>query len=364
MSELIQKLIRPEIRELSAYHVQPSAGLIKLDAMENPYPMPESLVDEWLEVLRKTPVNRYPDAAGNIVVKSLLEAMSIPQSQSVLLGNGSDELIQILAMAVGAGSTIMSPEPSFVMYQMIAKFAAINYVELALNADDFSLDKKTTLEKIQQTQPEIIFLAYPNNPTGNHWDRKLIEAILRTAPGLVVIDEAYEPFAADSFLNDLGNYPNLLVMRTLSKLGMAGLRLGYLVGDPAWISELDKIRLPYNINALTQASVSFALQNHRVFIEQAKRIKKDRQMLSNNLKKMPGLKVFPSDANFILFRSQQGEAGAIHQALIDAGILIKKLDGGHPMLKDCLRVTVGTDEENQQFLTQLNHWHNTQRLMS
>jgi histidinol-phosphate aminotransferase len=318
--------------------------------MENPYPMPEPLVDGWLKVLRNTPINRYPDAAGNIVVESLREAMNIPQSQSILLGNGSDELIQILAMAIGAGGTIMSPEPSFVMYRMIAKFVAMNYVELPLNADDFSLDKDVVLEKIQQAQPDIIFLAYPNNPTGNHWDRSTIEAIIKAAPGLVILDEAYEPFAADSFINDLNDFPNLLVMRTLSKLGMAGLRLGYLVGSHAWINELDKIRLPYNINTLTQASVSFALKHHKVFKEQAEKIKTDRQKLSKSLSEIPSIKVFSSDANFILFRTETNKATEIHQKLKAAGILIKKLDGSHPLLKDCLRVTVGTAEENQQFL--------------
>ncbi len=353
MNELIKKLIRPEICELNAYHVQPSTGLIKLDAMENPYPMPESLVEEWLQVLRNTPINRYPDAAGNIVVESLREAMNIPQSQSILLGNGSDELIQILAMAIGASGVIMSPEPSFVMYRMIARFVAMKYVELPLNAEDFSLDKNAALEKIQQTQPDIIFLAYPNNPTGNHWDRETIEAIIQAAPGLVILDEAYEPFAADSFLNDLDKYPNLLVMRTLSKLGMAGLRLGYLVGSSAWINELDKIRLPYNINSLTQASVSFALKHHSVFIQQAEKIKSNRQTLSENLKKISSFTVFPSDTNFILFRTEKDNASEIHQQLKDAGILIKKLDGSHPLLKNCLRVTVGTKEENQQFLSHL-----------
>ncbi len=353
MSDLIKKLIRPEIRELNAYHVQPSAGLIKLDAMENPYSMPESLVEEWLEILRNTPINRYPDAAGTVVVESLREAMSIPKSQSILLGNGSDELIQILAMAIGAGGTIMSPEPSFVMYRMIAKFVAMKYVELPLSADDFALDKNVALEKIQQTQPDIIFLAYPNNPTGNHWERETIEAIIQAAPGLVILDEAYEPFAADSFLNDLEQFPNLLVMRTLSKLGMAGLRLGYLVGSSAWINELDKIRLPYNINSLTQASVSFALKHHSIFKEQAEIIKADRQTLSDNLREIPSIKVFPSNANFILFRTEKDKAGEIHQQLKDAGILIKKLDGSHPVLKDCLRVTVGTKEENKQFLSSI-----------
>ena len=299
--------IRPEIQNLSAYHVPPAEGLIKLDAMENPYTWPDELLDKWLLRLKITSVNRYPDPAGIQLSNRLREVMSIPQGQGVLLGNGSDELIQIIAMAVsGKDRVVMAPQPSFVMYQMIAKFVGMRFEPVPLRAVDFSLDMDAMLSAIEQQRPAVIFLAYPNNPTGNHWDRGDIEQILGIAPGLVIVDEAYAPFAADSFMSSLGRYPNLLVMRTLSKLGLAGLRLGYLCGPQDWLSEFDKVRMPYNINTLTQVSAELALAHADVFKAQAEDIMLGRAQLLSDLRALPGIEVFPSDANFILFRVPAG----------------------------------------------------------
>lgn len=348
------ELIRPDIQNLSAYHVPPAEGLIKLDAMENPYTWPDELLDEWLLRLKTTSVNRYPDPAGTQLRNRLQKTMCIPQGQGVLLGNGSDELIQIIAMAVsGKDRVVMAPQPSFVMYQMIAKFVGMRFEPVSLRAVDFSLDMNAMLSAIEQLHPAVIFLAYPNNPTGNHWDRCDIEQILEAAPGLVVVDEAYAPFAADSFMSSLGCYPNLLVMRTLSKLGLAGLRLGYLCGPQDWLAEFDKVRMPYNINTLTQVSADLALAHAEIFQNQAEAIKHGRVQLLEDLQALPGIEVFPSNANFILFRVPAGKADAVHQALMDSGILIKLLSGSDPMLVDCLRVTVGTPAENQTFMTVL-----------
>ncbi len=348
---LVSRWIRPEIRALSAYHVPPSRGLIKLDAMENPYTWPQALIDDWLEMLGDTAVNRYPDPAGRQLVERIRDVMQVPAGQGILLGNGSDELIQVLAMSVAAPDrSIMAPEPGFVMYRMIAGFVGMQYVGVPLRADDFSLDLDAMLAAIREHEPAIIFLAYPNNPTGNLWDRAVIEEIVAAAPGLVVIDEAYSPFAADSFMQDLGRWPNLLVMRTFSKLGLAGLRLGYLCGPEALLSEFDKIRLPYNINTLTQMTADLALSHIEVFDEQADRIKASRTELARALAALPGLTVYPSSANFLLLRTAPGRADAIHKELLDAGILIKNLSPSGGLLQDCLRVTVGAPEENARLL--------------
>lgn len=355
MSQKPSHWVRPEIKDLSAYHVPPARNMIKLDAMENPYTWPDELLDEWLMRLRATPVNRYPDPAGAQLCDRLREVMSVPQGQDVLLGNGSDELIQIITMAVsGADRVVMAPRPGFVMYQMIARWLGMQFVPVPLRAMDFSLDSEAMLAAIERHNPAVIFLAYPNNPTGNHWDRAVIEQIIANSPGLVVVDEAYAPFAADSFMQDLGRYPNLLVMRTLSKLGLAGLRLGYLCGPEDWLAEFNKVRMPYNINILTQVSADLALAHARVFQEQAERIKLDRERLLADLQLVPGLEVFPSDANFILFRTPAGEADRIHGGLMERGVLIKKLSGSDSMLEDCLRVTVGTPAENQHFIAALH----------
>jgi histidinol-phosphate aminotransferase len=351
MNNTLNRWIRPDIRKLAAYQVPSAEGFIKLDAMENPYTWPVELLDEWLAVLRTTSVNRYPDPSGEQLSDRLIEVMSVPQGQDVLLGNGSDELIQIVVMALaGVDRVLMAPRPSFVMYQMIATFLRMRFTAVPLQSADFSLDMNAMLSTIEAQSPAVIFLAYPNNPTGNHWGRTDIERIIQAAPGLVVLDEAYAPFAVDSFMESLGHYPNLLVMRTLSKWGLAGLRLGYLCGSRDWLSELNKVRMPYNINTLTQVSADFALCHADVFAEQAECIKRNRAQLFADLQLLSGVEVFPSDANFILFRVLEDRADYVHQALMKHRVLIKKLSGSDPLLKDCLRVTVGSDTENQAFI--------------
>jgi histidinol-phosphate aminotransferase len=354
VQELAKCLIRPEIRALTAYHVPDAAGLVKLDAMENPYGWPEALRREWLEVLRDVQLNRYPDPEGTEVRAALRESMGIPAGMSLLLGNGSDELIQMLMLSVARrGRRILSAEPGFVMYRMIALFAGLEYGAVPLRAHGFSLDLPAVLEAMDREQPVITFLAYPNNPTGNLFDAEALAGIIEAAPGLVVIDEAYAPFTDRSFMPRLGDWPNLLVMRTLSKMGLAGLRLGYLAGPGRWLSEIDKTRLPYNINVLTQASAAFALRNKKMLDEQTRRIREERARLFAALSGLRGICPYPSEANFILLRMPDGRAGEIFQSLKRGGVLVKNLDGTQPLLDDCLRVTVGRPEENDAFLAVL-----------
>jgi len=349
----IEKWVRPEIRAIHAYHVADASGMIKLDAMENPYTWPEPMRSAWQKMLSSTDVNRYPDPTARELSARLRKSLEVPAGMEIVLGNGSDEIIQMLALAVAApGLVVMAPEPGFVMYKMIASFVGMDYLGVPLNAD-FSLDMPAMLEAITTKQPALIFLAYPNNPTGNMFDEQDIKAILDAAEGLVIVDEAYHAFADHSFMNELGNYPNLLVMRTLSKLGLAGLRLGLLAGPAPWMAEIDKVRLPYNINVLTQVSADFALQNVRVFDEQTAAIRADRSKLMASLKEIDGLDVFPSAANFILFRAPQGRGSEIFEALKQQGILIKNLSTNGGLLSDCLRVTVGKPDENRAFIKAL-----------
>lgn len=354
MDTLITRLVRPEIRALDAYHVPDPAGLIKLDAMENPYDWPEDLRSAWLEVLRGQSVNRYPDPQGGMVQEALREAMGIPPGQGLLLGNGSDELIQMLALTVaGPGRKVLSVEPGFVMYRMIALFAGLDYVGVPLRADDFALDLPSVLEALEREGPALTYIAYPNNPTGNLFDPAAIGRIIESAPGLVIIDEAYAPFTDHSLLARVGDWPNLLVLRTVSKMGLAGLRLGYLVGPPAWIHELDKTRLPYNINVLTQASAAFALRHRAVLDAQTQSIRTERGRLFTALSGLPGVHPYPSDANFVLVRLPAGRADVVFAGLKQRGILVKNLNAAHPLLRDCLRVTVGLPGENDAFLAAL-----------
>jgi histidinol-phosphate aminotransferase len=348
----IEKLVRPEIRALSAYHVPPATGMIKLDAMENPYVWDEAMKAAWLERLQQIDVNRYPDPQGAAVKAGLREAMGIAPKHDLLLGNGSDEILQIIIMALARpGAVVLAAEPAFVMYKMISLFAGLKYVGVPLRAD-FSLDEGAMLAAIAKEQPAVIFLAEPNNPTGNKYDRAAVEAIIAATPGLVVLDEAYLPFTDGDALGLL-RHDNVVVMRTVSKLGLAGLRLGLLIGAPAWLHEFDKLRLPYNISVLTQASAAFALEHYGYFREQARRIRHDRRTLFAELQKLPGWQVFPSEANFILVRLPVGRARPVFEALKTKNILIKCLDGAHPLLQDCLRLTVGTPDENAALVAAL-----------
>lgn len=353
INDRVSQWVRPEIQAINAYHVPNPGNLIKLDAMENPYHWPAEMVEEWLALLRETHVNRYPDPTARELTDELRRTMDIPQGMSLMLGNGSDEIIQILALALGGeGRTVLAPEPGFVMYRMIATFSGMEYVGVPLKVD-FSLDLSAMLTAIEQHDPAVIYLAYPNNPTGNLFDESEMEQIIRAANGLVVVDEAYHAFAGKSFMSRLGEFDNLLVMRTVSKLGLAGLRLGLLAGPSEWLEQFDKVRLPYNINVLTQASAAFALKHIDTFEQQTATIREERGKLLGAMKQLSGLEVFPSAANFILFRAPAGEAARIFEAMKEEGVLIKNMKADSGPLAHCLRVTVGTPEENAAFLAAL-----------
>jgi histidinol-phosphate aminotransferase len=351
MPKTPEEIIRDEIRSLKAYHVPDSSGMVKLDAMENPYRLPLALRGRLARLVEEAALNRYPDPAASGLKARLRQALAIPAGMELLLGNGSDELIQMLIMAVARpGAVVLGVEPSFVMFRMITNFAGARYVGVDLR-DDFSLHIERVLAAVERERPAVVFIAYPNNPTGNLFDAGLIERIIEAAPGLVVVDEAYHAFADRSFLPSLARHPNLLVMRTLSKLGLAGIRLGVLAGAERWLAQLDKLRLPYPVSTLTQVVAREVLQHGDVLTEQAGAIKLERNRLLQGLRHLRGVTAYPSDANFILFRINQAER--VFDGLKRRGVLIKSLHGSHPLLVDCLRVTVGTPDENAAFLTAL-----------
>ena len=349
---LVENLIRPEIRALQAYHVGDASGMIKLDAMENPFQWPEAMKAEWQTLLVDCALNRYPHPVAPEVVAGLCEVMEVPEQYDILLGNGSDEIIQLLTMAVAKpGACVMAPEPGFVMYKMISTFVGTDYVGVPLKSD-FSLDRDAMLAVIAEKNPALIFLAQPNNPTGNLWAEDDLVAIIEASNGLVVLDEAYLPFSSRNHLSWLDRFDNVVVMRTLSKVGLAGLRLGMLFGRSEWLNEIDKIRMPYNINVLTQASAAFALKHYNALMEQCAVLRSERENMMNVLAGL-GFETYPSEANFILARCPEKNARVIFDALKEMKILIKCLDGGHPLLSDCLRFTVGAPEENAQLFAAL-----------
>jgi len=348
--KLISSVFRKEVLNLSAYKVAEAKNLIKLDAMENPYTWPNEIKQQWFKEIKDCPINRYPDPEARQLAKTIKDTNNIPPQSEILLGNGSDEIIQLLLMALPANATVLAPSPGFVMYKQVALSLGLNYQDIPLQADSFELDLPLMLDAINRTQPLVIFLAYPNNPTSNLFNVLDIKKIIDIAPGLVIVDEAYAPFADASFINKLPEHENLLVMRTVSKLGLAGLRLGFIAGNKAIIEQLNKIRLPYNINCLTQATTDFALRNQALFDQQTQQICRDRLLVLNQLNELPSITAYPSAANFILFKTKKNQANFIFESLKDHGILIKNMSPQGGILSDCLRVTIGKPEENKIFL--------------
>ncbi|CAN7489550.1 histidinol-phosphate transaminase [Rhizobacter sp. LjRoot28] len=340
----IARCIRQDVQSMHGYAIQPSTGMVKLDAMENPFRLPEPLRRELGERLAEVALNRYPGSRVDDLRAALARHVNLPDGFDLVLGNGSDEIITMLSMACDVpGAKVLAPLPAFVMYDMSAKLQGLQFVGVPLTAD-FELDEGAMLAAIAEHQPALIYLAYPNNPTANLFDDAVMERIVQAAPGLVVIDEAYQPFAARDWMARMARHPHVVVMRTLSKFGLAGVRIGYLVGRAALIAEVNKVRPPYNVSVLNAEAALFALEHADEFARQATVLRSERARLVDALTRLPGVRPFPSEANMVLARVP--DAAALFQALKARRVLVKNVSGLHPLLANCLRLTVGTPEEN------------------
>jgi histidinol-phosphate aminotransferase len=343
----ITALVRPSVRKLAAYHIDETRVRIKLDAMENPFPMPHAVRREIAKIAGSTPINLYPDPSGKDLKKAIAGLWNMKQEQ-MILGNGSDELIQAIILAFGG--PVLVPVPTFAMYDITSR--ALGQVVVTVPLDEnFDLDADQMLKMARTSKAKVIFLACPNNPTGNRFSDKAIKRILDNANAAVVLDEAYFSFSGKTFLPMIAKYPNMIILRTLSKIGFAGLRIGVLVASKQIVEELNKIRLPYNINSMSQAVAAAALRHKKVLEAQISLLISERKKLYNNLSRMEGVVAYLSETNFILFRTVV-DATKVHRKLKQAGILIKNLSRSGP-LKNCLRVTIGTPEENREFLKNL-----------
>jgi len=333
----IKSLLRNEILELQGYRPEVQRPGIKLDANESPYPFPVKLNDKSLEI------NRYPDPEAKALKKALSRFLKV-EPDNILQGNGSDELIYYLISVTGG--PVLYPVPTFSMYGIIARVLGEKTLEIPLDRD-FDIPLESFLRSISKNRPRIIFLSSPNNPTGNCFSEERILRIVKESNCLVVVDEAYQPYAenGEGFIPYTKRYKNLLVMRTFSKIGLAGIRLGFLVGESRVLDQINKARLPYNVNSLTQSIALEALKNRSFFKDIIKRVLSERKRLTEALSKIDGVTVFPSRANFILFKVRNG--GAVYRRLLKKGIIIKNLTS---LIPDCLRVTVGRPEENNAFL--------------
>ncbi len=353
MNPHINFAFRPEILELRPYFVPPAQGMIKLDAMENPFRLPVEVQNLLAQKLSALSINRYPDANLASVKEGFHTLMAPPLGADIVIGNGSDEILQLLLMAANrSDAVIMGVEPSFVMYRLLSQYLGLNYIGIPLN-QDFTFPFDIFIKNVKEHQPTLIFLAYPNNPTGNCYNKDEIIKIIEHAPGLVVIDEAYYAFTDFSFLPYLMKYPNVVIVRTVSKLGMAGLRLGCAFGHPDWIRPLEGLRLPYNINCFTQAAFEVLVEYNALFTEQTHYICKERSLLYQQLRSTKGIQaVWLSECNFLLIRV--ANAPHTHSELKNQGILVKLLHGTHPLLEHVVRVSIGSSAENKQFLAILN----------
>lgn len=357
LSRLIEKRIRADVQSMSAYAVQDARGLVKLDAMENPYALPAELQAALGQRLGALELHRYPNAQHlQRLSAALLTHAQPPADCAIMLGNGSDELISLLAMAcarAGETCTILAPSPGFVMYALSAQLQGQRFVGVDL-LPDFNLDLPAMLAAIAEHKPAITYLAYPNNPTANLWQDSALEQIVQACAdidGLVVFDEAYQPFAAQSYIQRMAGQAHVLLIRTLSKFGLAGVRIGYMLGQPELIKHIDKVRPPYNISVLNAECALFALEHGSVFAAQAQQICAQRERMQHALAKLPGCTPYPSQANMILLRTP--DARADFTALRESGILVKDVSKMHPLLHNCLRLTVGTEQENQRVLAAL-----------
>jgi histidinol-phosphate aminotransferase len=347
-----QDILRPDVIAMTSYPVADSTGLIKLDAMENPYTLPPDLAQKLGAHLAGVALNRYPAPRPTHLIGKLKRAMKVPDACDVLLGNGSDELISMMSMACAQpGAKVVAPVPGFVMYEMSAKFAQMDFIGVPLNAD-FTLNADALIAAIGEHAPALVYLAYPNNPTGTLYDDADIERVIAAASrSLVVIDEAYQPFAEKSWLPRAAEFDNVVVMRTVSKLGLAGIRLGYMAGRPGWIMQFDKVRPPYNVNVLTQATADFLLDHLDVLDAQAAELRTQREKLAHEVAALPGMTVFPSAGNFLLVRVP--DAAVAFETLLTSRVLVKNVGKMHPLLANCVRLTVGTAEENAHMIAAL-----------
>jgi histidinol-phosphate aminotransferase len=348
MKRSVRDCLRPEVLSARAYGIEEPEGLIKLDANENPYPPPPAVMNSLAELCRELQLNRYPDPGADRLREALAEKLDW-EKDGLLLGNGSDELIGIICTACGHGSAkMLVPVPTFVMYRIIGSVGGWEVDEVPLD-EDFELDGGEIVKRLRRDKPRLVVIASPNNPTGNSFDEKVVLEIIEEAPGIVVLDEAYYDFSGKTFLGQLKTHPNLLILRTLSKVGLAALRVGMLLGNPSAISELNKVRLPYNVSAFSQGAALAVLENGDFLDEEIRTIVGERKRLVEEMRGLEGIRTFSSDANFILFRSLRERSGDIFTRIREGGVLIRDLGGPGP-LENCLRVTVGTPEENSAFL--------------
>jgi len=348
----VRSLLRSDLAGLVQYDNAQAQenNLIRLDANESPYDLPLSLREEICKRLSSYAFNRYPDDLASELREAVAQYTGVPVD-GIIAGNGSDELILNLALAVGGGGRVVISTPTFSMYRINSLIAGAVPVEAPRRSSGFDLDSDSLCRVVAAEKAKLVFLCSPNNPTGNSIPVDQMAAILEASQALVVVDEAYIDFGGSTSLPLLRKYPNLVILRTFSKaFGLAGLRVGYLLGNPEVVRELLRVKQPFNLNTYCQVAACIALAYREEFENIVETIRRRREKLFRELASLPGITVFPSEANFLLFRTEL-PAGDVFKLLLQNGILIRNLHS--PGLENCLRVTVGREEENVEFIQQM-----------
>lgn len=347
----LKRVLRRDLENLAPYQVQPSRdGLIRLDANENPFDFPPFLQDEIYRQLKSGSFTRYPDDLAGELRKAISQSTGVPE-EGIIPGNGSDELILNLCLAVGNGAQVAIATPTFSMYRVNSLIAGAAPVDIPRLKAGFALDLESLGKIAANEKTRLIFLCSPNNPTGNATPVEDVAALLEHSRALVVVDEAYIEFGGQTCLPLAEKYANLVILRTFSKaFGLAGLRVGYLLGDPGVVKELLRVKQPFNLSTFAQVAACTVLAHREEFLKMIDAIRQSRDALKQELASLPGMTVFPSEANFILFRTPL-PAKTVFDRLLQEGVLVRNLHGSG--LEECLRVTVGREEENEVFLEKM-----------
>ncbi|MDQ1355658.1 MAG: histidinol-phosphate aminotransferase [Acidimicrobiaceae bacterium] len=342
---------RPEFSLREGYHSPQVAVEVRLNTNESPFPPPDGWLEALVEELRSIEFHRYPDRAAWGLRKALADLHGVVP-EAVFCANGSNEVLQTLCLAYGgAGRTALTFEPTYALHSHIAHLTGTGVVE-EQRRDDFTLDPAVVRAALARSQPAITFLCSPNNPTGRADDRSMVEQVLAEAPGLVVVDEAYGQFADWSAIDLVADDRPLVVTRTYSKTwAMAAVRLGYLIGPPGVVEVLERVALPYHLDAVKQAAGRLAVRFTDEMERRVATIVSERARLLDGLQRL-GMTTWPSQANFVLWRPPDRPAAAVWRGLLDHSVLVRDCSSW-PRLEGCLRVTIGTPAENDRFLAAL-----------
>ena len=346
----LEKLIKDSVRSLKPYSTENIRSEVKLHANESPFPPTNELYDLFAASLKKFPLNRYPDPDSKKLKESIAKRLGT-KVDHLVIGNGSDEIILLLLQVFCMEEdTIIIPDPTFAMYAIISQSLGIKTKNIPLNSN-WDFNASLLLEAAEKNKSRLVFLSYPNNPTGNCFSEAEVRKVIEQFEGIVVLDEAYYDFSQKSFISEIKNHNNLVILRSFSKIGLAAMRVGFGVANPLIIQEINKVRLPYNSNMLSQSFAEHLVNNFQVVQKQIDFILKERGRLVDELEKINSITVFPTDSNFILFKTERS-ADELFTHLIYNGILVRNLSS-HPKLHNCLRVTVGTINENDRFISEV-----------